>query len=191
MAKRPSKSEARLARQNAKLLKNSAKSVRLSSTVDIKDKFIRATVTPDLTKAARSAVSVHNYKDCYLTWCNSHSDLDGEWSWSEPRGWSEDEFKSDIKPHFDSFTSVPWSEVESATYNGADKIRKALNKYQPLDSLCDEAQIRWWDLELVSEFEDLFRFRLGSNKRAWGIRIQHHFYLVWYERNHQICPIDN
>jgi hypothetical protein len=41
----------------------------------------------------------------------------------------------------------------------------------------------------LAEFEELFRLRLGSNRRIWGVRIQHHFYMVWYERSHKICPI--
>lgn len=192
MTKKPNKKEIRLQKKIEKKLKQKEKSIRLSSDISITDKYIRAPSLPALDKTPRSK-SPDSYKECYLTWCTSHSDMDGHWSWqhSEPRGWSGDEYEEVIKPHFTSYENDPWKVVEAKTYNGAGSIRKLLNKYQSLDSICDEAQIRWLDLDLVSQFEELFRFRLGTNRRAWGIRIQHHFYLVWYERHHQICPIDS
>lgn len=57
-----------------------------------------------------------------------------------------------------------WNDVEYKTYNGRGNFQKRLNEYQPLDSLCVEAQQRWLELELLSQFEELFRFRLGSYK---------------------------
>jgi len=193
MTKKPSKAEARLLRKIEKDLKDKSKSVRLSSDVEVSSKNIRIETRPSLTKEARLAVSPHSYKDCCLTWSIDHADREGSWTWKnrESREWSVDEYTSEIEPHINSYISIPWKEVEAATYNGKHQARKLLNKYQPIDSLCDEAQIRWMELERLSEFEEIFRFRMGSNKRAWGIRIQHHFYLIWYERHHQICPIDS
>ena len=49
------------------------------------------------------------------------------------------------------------------------------------------AQRRWRDLE-YEEFDVLFRFRLGNLKRAWGIVVQSHFFMVWWDRTHSIYP---
>jgi hypothetical protein len=186
------KKEVRLQKKVEKQLKQKEKNIRLSSDVEFIDKYIRVMSLPSLDKNPR-AKSPDNYKECYLTWCSSHKDVDGEWTWehNEPRQWQESEYTELIEPHLNSYINDPWKIVESKTYNGSGNVRKLLNKYQPLDSVCNEAQIRWFDLDLVSQFDEFFRFRMGTNRRAWGIRIQHHFYLVWYERHHQICPIDN
>lgn len=190
MTKRPSKKEARLLRKAAKEPKKIEKSVRLSSSIEIKDKYIRASIKPDLVKIPRST-SPNNYREYYLTWCVSNSDTDDDWSWNEPRQWSDAEFTETIKPHMDGCSSNAWKDIEVHSYNGKKGFRKLSNKHQPLNSICEEAQSRWLSLEGLLEFDELFRFRLGTNKRIWGVRILHHFYLVWYERNHLICPIKN
>lgn len=190
MTKKQSKKEARLQRKLDKLAKNTQKSVRLSDSVEVKDKFIRVSVKPKLEKTPRS-VSPLNYKECYFSWCHTQSDIDGSWTWkgSEPRAWSESEYTNTIAPHFRSYEGDSWNDVEQKDYNGKGGIRKLLNKYQPLSSVCIEAQERWKSLDALSQFDEFFRFRLGSDRRVWGVRIQHHFYMVWYERYHQICPI--
>lgn len=100
------------------------------------------------------------------------------------------EYTGRIKPHMDSHNNNSWIEVENKKYNARRGFRKLLNKYQNLGSICGEARRRWLNLELLSQFEELFRMRLGTDRRIWGVRIQHYFYLVWYERNHKICPLD-
>jgi hypothetical protein len=112
------------------------------------------------------------------------------WSWGEARQWSDQEYSDIIEAHFNALANNSWGEIELLEYNGAGGYRKRLNKYQSLDSLRKEAQDRWIVDDLRAQFEVLFRFRLGTHKRIWGIRLQHHFFLVWYERNHMICPVD-
>jgi len=187
MTLKVSKKEIRLQRNLKKFAKKKEKSARLSSSIEIKDKYIRSTTAPPLEKKPRSK-SPSNYKKHYFSWCITHSDTGCSWPWNEPRQWSQDEYTQIIKPHMDSHNNDPWQDVETKTYNGSHGFRSLLNKYQPLDSLCGDAQLRWLELELISQFEELFRFRLGTNRRVWGVRIQHHFYMVWYERDHKICP---
>ncbi len=190
MTKKLSKKEARLQRKIEKLAKQKDKQVRLSSSIKINDKYIRVTQIPNLIKKPRSQ-SPENYKAHYFSWCCSQSDREGEWTWknNEPRSWTDDEFTSDIESRLNSYNNNSWMEVESFTYNGASGFRKQLNKYQSLDTICNEAQERWLSLDTINQFDELFRFRLGTHKRIWGIRIQHHFFLVWYERHHQIYPL--
>jgi len=188
MEKKASKKDARLQRNLEKLSNIKSKNARLCESIEIKDKHIRSQAPPDLTKLPRST-SPDNYKNYYFSWSDTHSDVDGCWGWNEPRQWSDEEYTQTIKPNMDSYNNDSWNDVENKTYSGRQKYRSLLNKYQSVDSLCDEAQKRWVNLELLSQFEELFRFRLGSYKRIWGIRIQYHFYMVWYERCHKICPI--
>ena len=184
-----SKKEDRIKRQNEKKLKDQQKKVRLAKNVEVSSKLIRVTEKPDLTKIPRS-VDVDNYKNHYFSWCVSEADLEGVWSWGEVRKWEEEEYLNTIEPHFQALDNNSWQEVETQTYNGASNQRKNLNKYQRLNSICEEAQQRWQDIEIISQFEVLFRLRLGTSRRIWGVRVQHHFFIVWYERHHQIYPLE-
>lgn len=187
-----SKKEARLIRKLEKELSQKGKSARLSSSVVVEEKYVRLSVKPQLDKIP-VVLSHDAYKDAYFSWCDTQADKQGNWSWrnNESRLWTDEEFSNPICSHLESYSNNSWREVEAFTYNGSGGYRKLLNKYQSLDSICDEAQLRWMELELISQFDELFRFRLGSDRRIWGIRLEHHFYIVWYERYHQICPVKN
>lgn len=185
-----SKKEKRLRKRIERQKRNNIKNARLSDKVEIKNKYIRSSVKPDLTKSPRITTE-HNYKNNYFEWDAGHSDTDGNWSWQEPRQWGSWEYLNTIKHHMDSHTNNAWSEVEAFTYSGKQKYRKHLNKYQGVESICPEAQERWMSLENLAQFEELFRMRLGGGKRIWGVRVQHLFFLVWYERYHKICPVND
>lgn len=184
-----SKKEERIKRQNEKKLKEQTKKVRLAQNIEVSSKLVRATEKPDLRKIPRS-VNADDYKNHYFSWCVSEADLEGVWSWGEARKWEEEEYSKIIEPHFQALDNNSWQEVENQTYNAASTYRKNLNKYQHLNSICEEAQERWQDIEIISQFEVLFRLRLGTSRRIWGVRVQHHFFIVWYERHHKICPIE-
>ena len=184
-----SKKEERIKRQNEKKLKEQTKKVRLAQNIEVSSKLVRATEKPDLRKIPRS-VNADDYKNHYFSWCVSEADLEGVWSWGEVRKWEEEEYLNTIEPHFQALDNNSWQEVETQTYNGASNQRKNLNKYQRLNSICEEAQQRWQDIEIISQFEVLFRLRLGTSRRIWGVRVQHHFFIVWYERHHQIYPLE-
>lgn len=184
-----SKAEARLKRKIAKQTKSKEKNVRLIEKVPVTDRLIRSEV-PDIIKIPRGVDSL-NYKDRPFEWNISRADLLGDWSWGEPRCWSDEEYLNIVERHFNAQLNNTWQQVEAQTYNGSNGKRKRCNKYQPIDSLTQEAQLRWMENDELAQFEHLFRCRLGTNRRVWGIRVTNHYFLVWYERYHNICPIDD
>jgi hypothetical protein len=188
-AKKPkkSKAEARREKQLQKQAKQKKKSVVLSSSVQVKDRFIRSEIRPSFSKKPRSP-NPYQYKNNYFSWCCSLADTDDLWPWGEPRQWSDEEYSGIIEPHLNNYKNHSWAQVEAETYNGRGGRRSFLNKYQSVCSLRNEAQERWSELDLF-EFDELFRFRLGSQKRIWGFRVEYHFYMIWYERQHCICPV--
>lgn len=185
-----SKSEAREKRKREKQEKNIQKNIRLSNRIRIPNKRIRSPKIPDITEP-RKSVSESNYKTLLFEWNINHADLEGQWSWGEPRNWDNDEYSKIIAPRFNKYMSNTWQEVELQDYNGAGGYRKRINKYQDLDTICTEAQERWKNNLKLNQFDELFRCRLGTDRRTWGIRILNHYFLVWYERYHNICPLDN
>lgn len=178
----------KLARIAEKQVKQAEKSARLAANVIVKSPFVKIGIKPDIRKITLNP-NQFDYKMTLFEWCCTHGDTIGRWSWREKRAWSNEEFSDIISLKLTSLTTLPWAEVETLTYNGSGGARRFLNKYQPLDSICDEAQLRWLENDNLNQFEELFRLRLGGNRRIWGVRVQHHFFMVWYERNHKICPI--
>lgn len=118
-----------------------------------------------------------------MTWCARVADLNGQWSWRESREWTSDEWSTDISNGLNNLENLDWSEIQKMNSDTGH----LMHHDQEVTTLCDEAVERWIELE-YDQFDTVFRFRLGNRKRAWGIENQGHFYLIWYERNHQIYP---
>ena len=184
------KGEERLRRKNEKALRNDNSNVRLAQSIIISDSPIRSTIKPEITNEPRAGVDKSAYQNYAFCWDLTHADRTGSWSWGEERQWSDEEYKGIIDPHFNSLENNSWREVENLSYNGKDGYRKLSNKYQSINTLEEEAQNRWEEHETMSQFEWLFRLRLGSKRRAWGVRVKHYFFMVWYERNHMIYRVD-
>lgn len=118
-----------------------------------------------------------------MTWCARIADLEGQWSWGEMRGWTEAEWGSDISNGLNNLENLDWSEIQ----NMNSDTGHLMHHDHDVTTLRDEAVSRWFELE-YDQFDTIFRFRLGNLRRAWGLEVQGHFYLIWYERNHLIYP---
>lgn len=185
------KALARVGRKNEKAIKNQDNNLRLAQSISLSNRPLRTEVAPDLSKTPRIAVNESGYINYVFEWTIFHADRDGVWSWHEPRQWTDIEYQDIIKNRLIAFENCTWQQVEAMTYNGKGGERKPWNKYQELDTICDEAQERWKNHGVMKQFDLLFRLRLGTHKRIWGVRVQHHFFMFWYERHHRICPIKN
>jgi hypothetical protein len=117
MKQKESKKEVRLKKKIEKQAQQKEKSVRLSSEIETKDKYIRSSEKPKLEKKPRLP-SAESHKNYFFTWCQTHSDTQGTWSWNESREWSDKEFSDTIKPHLDAHNNDSWNDVENKTYNG-------------------------------------------------------------------------
>jgi hypothetical protein len=124
-----------------------------------------------------------------LTWCTTISDLEGEWSWQEQRCWTEEEWQTQILPNLSSLEKSTWSEIlfeQKTPAKGGKSVPK--HHSQELITLVKEAQNRWIEIGL-EEYDTAFRFRFANTVRAWGVRLEGHFYLVWWERHHKIYQL--
>ena len=116
------------------------------------------------------------------------SDVEGVWSWGEPRAWTEDEWETQILRNFAELERLTWSEIlfqQKTVAKGNKSVSK--HHFQEIWTLVEEAQERWLEIGL-EEYDTAFRFRFANTIRAWGIKLQGHFYLVWWERYHRIYP---
>ncbi|WP_416268404.1 hypothetical protein SD235_13560 [Burkholderia cepacia] len=149
-----------------------------------------AVIPAEAKKEARAIVDPEaSLFDLPMSWCTTQSDRVEKWSWDEPRDWTDEEFAADIQPAFQEMERLTWGVIlneHKVPAKGGRHVPK--HHSQAVSSLCQEARDRWANLQL-EQYDEAFRFRYGNKKRAWGIRLRDHFYLIWWERNHQIYPV--
>lgn len=121
-----------------------------------------------------------------VTWCIKKADREDAWSWGEPRDWDADEWGSIIHPALQQFEQLTWGEVDQFSSDTGHKMHHG----HEVGELIEEAQRRWQQLDL-EQYDSLFRFRVGGQKRrAWGFIVQFHFHFVWWDREHSIYPAE-
>jgi len=197
--KRPSRKDARALREASKKLQAEDKRARLLAPLPEVSAVRLSVSVPDVKTAHRISASPgpssrqprmganpNTIYDLHMTWCISQSDRNGAWGWGEDRTWSDIEWSDRISSTLTLLQNNTWGEIERM--RAGDQRRLAYHHGQAVESLHDEAQDRW--IELKIESDEAFRFRLGNTKRAWGYREGAHFYLVWYERGHNICKVE-
>jgi hypothetical protein len=78
---------------------------------------------------------------------------------------------------------LTWREIRQLTAGGHRR-----HHFQPVESVCQEAQNRFEDLQL--DLEQLFRLRHGSTLRIWGHLVGPVFRIIWYDRQHRVYPTE-
>lgn len=204
MTARPTRAEKREARRIKKNEDQKQKTVKLLASIDLGTlKKLKIAPIQDLGhKAVKAALEPAQLKtvyvpnqdvltqDCNLTWCTTHSDVKGEWTWHEARAWTAEEWESAISPSFKQLERSTWHELQfehKVPARGGKHV--ARNHFQEVSTLIEEAQQRWLEIGL-EEYDTAFRFRFGGTLRAWGVKLSGHFYLVWWERYHKLYPVD-
>jgi hypothetical protein len=62
------------------------------------------------------------------------------------------------------------------------------NKPIPLENLCPDAQTRLKQIDLEEYNGQWWELRVSGERRIWGVRQRHVFYVVWWDPNHRVCP---
>jgi hypothetical protein len=83
-----------------------------------------------------------------------------------------------------------WNELlAEMSYSGRSAHKK--HHSQPIATLENDAKQRIADRKLDEVFgDDIFRFRDGNKKRLWGFREGKDFYILWWDPNHLVYPVD-
>lgn len=174
----------RLTRKQKKTIKQQEKKARLLSRPEFK-------ITPRTQQNIEGGETPRAIEDPgsrmqkLMDWTKENADIVGAWSWGT-RAWAEEDWDTIIHPNLSEFVKLTWAEIENQRTGPAGKRRQ---KHHDMD-ICDiarEAFDRWFDLGL-DEYETIFRFRLRGRARLWGYRISSKFFLVWWDKNHDIYP---
>jgi hypothetical protein len=197
-----SKAERRELRKAERTEKDKVKALKLAAELGEAVKTPRVAEVIPLRRAPRIAAWPASDKtvktpkepyadilDCRMTWCKTQADLAGSWSWGEKRQWTPEEWEDDIEPTLNSASQSDWNNilnVQKVTVRDGKQVPK--HHHQEVSTLVKEAQERWIEHDLY-EYDTAFRFRFGGTLRAWGVRLKGHFYLVWWDRYHNIYPV--
>jgi hypothetical protein len=89
-----------------------------------------------------------------------------------------------------SITGSTWTQVQAQMYSPRNKPARQKHHYQGVDTLAAQAQARIVAAGLEEVVNEVFRFRLGSTKRLWGFVADAVFYVLWWDRDHKVYPVD-
>lgn len=179
------KSEARIARQHLKALKQQEKAARLKISPD--PHVARSEFAKEAPKEVRAGANPGSIFQMQMRWTIDDADRSGAWTWGIDRDWGESAWSTNLHPKLKEFEKLTWAEIESHTYGNEGKRHRS-HHAMSTDKVCDEAQARL--LELERDPETLFRFRFGNLPRLWGVRVVEKFEVIWYDPTHQIYPVD-
>lgn len=180
---RPSRKEARALSKNLKAISAQEGKARLIARLNPESEpRIGVALTPDKLEP-RAEVDPGIIWSMKMTWCATASDVDGKWSWHEQRQWTDDEFQNYIQGTLNLLQNSTWGEIHQMRSGGL-----VYHHSQEISSVIEEAQERWGEKEIATDVA--FRFRLTGRQRAWGFREGAHFKLVWYDRYHNIYPVE-
>jgi hypothetical protein len=168
------KGDARIARTVQQKLKNQEKSARLVER--IKDELPKQ-------RTVRQGADPGSIYNMLMTWTIEKADREDFWSWGS-REWGADAWTHIIAPKLAQFERMLWREIEAATTDTGRRMHHSM----PIELVCSECQTRLIELEKLDD--DIYRFRLGNNRRLWGFRIVSEFEILWYDPLHQVYPLD-
>jgi len=180
------KREKRIVREELKNQEFLNKKVRILETVIHKDK-IRTDEIPEYGKRPKIQENPDSIISMILEWCKGRADVIGRWSWGQDRQWSEGEWENIIKLNLDELSKLTWYEIfkqETGTHR-----RRKKHHDMDIEEICIEAYKRWIRIGL-EDYDTIFRFRFGGEKRLWGFTEINKFFLIWWDPKHKIRPSD-
>lgn len=190
-AQREAEKQEKWAAERQKTLDKLALKQEPASLAVIPDKQPRLAPHHEFTAAKTpKAVENNDRREQRMTWCDTKSDQVGQWTWGDPRAWTDQEWSDTIQPSLNHLKNSTWQEIEQMSAPGKRGKRLRSHHWHEVVDIAQEAQQRWVELDL-EQFDSVFRFRVGGQKRrAWGCVVQAHFHLVWWDRKHKIFPVD-
>jgi hypothetical protein len=136
-------------------------------------------------KAPPSAVRPIAIDELPFQWTAQEVDHEhaGAWDWDlTPKE------TADLLDLLSSTSRLVWREVKELKFNSQRRTR-ALHHSQPVESICTEARQRL-DAMGRGDQEEVFRLRHGNTIRVWGVLEGPVFSILWFDRDHQVCPTE-
>lgn len=186
MTKRLTPKQKRLIREKKESEKADLKKARLLQRPELK-KEARSSYKPDVEKNPKLQKNPDSIMQYKMEWGKNGADLIGEWSWGQPRKWTDEEWNEIILYNLSELSNLSWYEIYAQRTGGKERHKK--HHDMSVEVICDEAFERWLEIGL-EEYDTAFRFRFSNKQRLWGYRIFTKFNIVWWDPEHMIYPTD-
>ncbi|NQT38259.1 MAG: hypothetical protein HQ581_12255 [Planctomycetes bacterium] len=132
--------------------------------------------TPPTGKQVNVGFDPSDFADDNPVWTVSLFDVKGPWGRGKVK--SEETLWAEILPKLRDYERMTWKQIDA---------NRRYNHPVPVSKIIPDAKKRLSDLNL-DDYERLYRLRLGSRLRLWGIRDRNILRLLWWDPDHEICP---
>jgi hypothetical protein len=125
-------------------------------------------------KAPRIGVPIHEIRDRKPVWRFSLMDMDGRWGW---HAITPGDFCL-IQGRLKSYETMPWKTIECQHSCGQMLVA----------DIGKDARDRL--VALGRDIDVLYKLRITTAGRVWGVREEHALNLLWWDPNHEVYPMD-
>lgn len=129
-------------------------------------------------KTPHNTVNPDSFLSKHPVWRFEKVDSGGKWDL-----YSSD-ILADILKKLVDFERMTWAEIQRQTHND----NRSSNHYISFEKMSQNAKDRFSELRLNEFSDNIFSLRLKSKERMFGILTDGIFYILWYDKNHEICP---
>lgn len=119
-------------------------------------------------------------------WSLEIVEVSGKW------GFTKDVFKNDWCPKNGLLKALldrermTWAQIANQTGGR----RSGTNSHHiPISTISREAQ-ELLKRNSLEDMDEIYSLRVQAKKRLFGIIQEYVFYILWYDRNHEICPLN-
>lgn len=129
---------------------------------------------------SRPSGSLANQQFVWSAKLLKNSDAGAQWSWQLSHSQTIEALL-----FLEEMQRLTWADIQGQRSGG-----RAKHHYQPIDSLCAQAQTYLSALMADDvDIESVFRFRVNSKTRLWGIVEDGVFKMLWYDPEHTVYPV--
>lgn len=132
---------------------------------------------PAASKTPRVGFSPDDPEIARPVWRFHLMDFDGPWSWNNV----DATMLRSIRDRLANFESMTWKELEASRAGNCGPM--------PVSEICQEAFRRLQALKL-DDHEVIYKFRITSAGRVWGVRSRSIVQLLWWDPNHTVYPMN-
>lgn len=108
-------------------------------------------------------------------WAISRIEQEGKWGWDNI---TSGELWSEIVTKLTLFEGMTWGEI----------LQGGKSHYVEINKINSEAKRKLVELDL-DDSDNLFSLRLTAKRRIWGILENGVLKILWYDPNHEVCPV--
>ena len=135
--------------------------------------------SPKPTKVPSTTKEIDNLESKKFRWriSSQYIDLDhNEWGWATRS--NIDCFFNILEKHLHRFEDTEWVQLKNQRSCHPLPVERIVEKAQK--RLCDKCP----------DIDSLFQVKVGGKARVWGVRKEDILYLIWYDPDHTVYPVD-